>query len=101
MSQFVTDHEKPSAPERAIDVDRARHAGNAVFREHDDPGAVSVRILDDLAANTVDRPKVDSDRRMVRPDTLQTVIQMREIDQREGRLACSANVNRSPRNPFA
>ena len=100
-AELLADGEQFRAPQRAIDMDRAVHGRHAVFREHDDASAIPLRVRNDLAADAIHGSEVGCDRGMVRPDALQTVIQMRQIDQRERRLAGLAHVDCGSRDPFA
>ena len=71
------------------------------YSKHDDPCAVVFGVRDEFAADVVHRPQITGDRRVVRPNALQAVIQMRQIDQRKRRLARFADMDRGSRDPFA
>ena len=78
--------------QRAIDMDRRRDRRDAVFGEHDHARAVARRIVDEVARDRVDLGEALGDPRIVGPEALQVVVEMRQVDERQGRGARAAHM---------
>ena len=80
--------QKAGVTQRAIDVDRPVDARDAVFGQHDDRASAGARRFRQIAGDRVDLAQGLSDRGMgfVRTETLQVVVQMRQIGQGKGRI---------------
>ena len=69
-------------PQHAVDVHGRRHVAQAVLRQDDDLNATSLEEGDEIAAQLVDLPDVGSCSRIARPNALQVVVEVRQIDER-------------------
>jgi hypothetical protein len=65
-------------------VHGARHAGDAVFGKHEDASAALLHVGDELAGDGVDFVKVLADVRMVGAEPLEVVIEVGQVDERQG-----------------
>ena len=91
--------DEPGLPQRAVQMDGTADLRDAVLREHDDPGAVTPHVLDQLPADGVDGAEVLLDVGMTRPEALQVVIEMWQIDERERRPPGIIHVSRAIGDP--
>ena len=66
-----------------VDVHGRRDVAQAVLRQDDDLYAPRLVEADEIAAELVDLLDVDGRRRGARPNALQVVVEVREIDERE------------------
>ena len=89
----------PASRSALFDVHGSADGGDAVLGEHDDACAVLLGVLDQLTADRVDRAEVARELRVVGPEALQVVVEVREIDERERRLPRVVDVLRAVGDP--
>src|ERR1700684_2056446 len=99
--QFLANRDQAGAAQRPVDVDCAIDRRDAVFREDDDPCPIAPRVLDDFGAQRVDLVQVYCGPRAAGSVALQYIVEMRQIDQREGRVALAPNMERAAHDPLA
>ncbi len=99
--QLRLDPHQPRPAQHPVDVHRAAHRGDAVLGQDHDPRPVPLEVLDQLAADGVDLPQVARDGRVLRPQPLQTVVQVRKVDQRQGGTAGVVDVAGAVGDPAA
>jgi hypothetical protein len=80
-------------------VDRCRDRLDAILRQHDDPCVVALRVGDQFAGDGIELGDAHFDLGIVGPETLQVVIEMRKVDQRQSRRAGAADMQCRFGNP--
>ncbi len=84
-SEFLPHGEQSRLAERAVDVHRPRHLGDSVLGQRYHRRTRSARGLDQLPAQRVHRRDLCGYRRVGGPETLQVVVEMRQVDERQRR----------------
>ena len=72
---------------------------NAIFRQHQHLRTLLFVVLDQVAAHVVNLPEVGGDLSEVLPEFLQTIIQMGQINKRQGWVMPFINQHRRIGNP--
>ena len=102
-SVLLPDGEEARLPQDAVDVHRPAHGCDAVFGQDHDPQAGPGGLRDQVAGHLVDGLQRVPHLRMVlvRAEALQVVVEMGEVDQRQGRRARRQDVLGGVRDPAA
>ena len=95
--------DEPCLAQRAVDVHGIGHGRDAVFGHHDHLAAARGRVVDQRAAHGVDLAQVLLHARVreIRAEALQVVVEMRQIGERERRIARLHHVQRRLGDPVA
>src|SRR5262249_50232047 len=96
---FITYPQQPGLAQSSVQVNWGRDRRNAVFGQHDHPRAIPLGIGDDVARNGVDLFKDFCDARIVGSVALQIVVEMGEVDQRQGWRPRPSDMQRSIGDP--
>ena len=77
--------QEPGLSQGSIDVDRHADGRDPVLRQHDHPRPFPLGIGDERASDSIDLLETSCSQRIVGPKALQVVIEVRQIDERQGR----------------
>ena len=82
-SELLPDRQPPVASQHAIEMHRPRNGGDPVLRNDHDPGVPLLEEVDEVAADAVDVAQVSRQLRDVGTVLLQSVIEVREVYERQ------------------
>ncbi len=87
-AEFVAPGDPAPFPEHAVEVHGTVHGGDAVFRQHGDLHALCLKRRDQIGGHFVDGAQVRRNRRIVRAEPLEVVVEVRQVNEMEvGRVA--------------
>ena len=99
--EFLLDRQPALRTEMAVQMDRRVDPADPILREDDDLDVALREVIDQIADNRIDATKVVLDLRRVRAESLEVVVEMREVDEVQRRLMPVLNPLRRIRDPTA
>ena len=97
--QLLFNAEPPALAKDPVQMNRFGHRHNPILGQQDDLDGPRIERVDEFAHNGVDPAQITAHPHMVWPESLQPVIQVRQVDQAQRRLMAAFNPLSSLCNP--
>jgi hypothetical protein len=98
-AQGFANLEQPGRSQHPVDMHHARGLLNTVLGDNQYPSTASAHCLDQRAGDGVYRADVRPSGRVLRPQALKVIVQVRQVDQAQARPMAGEDLKRAVRDP--